>query len=135
MIMLVTSHHSDRTGERRWHVALAATASALGFALSAYFHNPYLALAALALAFAGIKSTLGPFWALVTAFLTGPAAAGGIALINSVGNLGGFVGPYVVGVIKDRTHSNFAAMLFLGASLLGMGVLALTIRPVKARQE
>ena len=134
-VMLVASHHSDRTGERRWHVAVAATASALGFALSAYFHNPYLALASLALAFAGIKSTLGPFWALVTAFLSGTAAAGGIALINSVGNLGGFVGPYVVGVIKDRTQSDRIQLLFLGAALLGMGLLALTIRPVKPRKE
>ena len=75
----------------------------MGFALSAYFTNPYLALASLALAFAGIKSTIGPFWALTTSFLTGPAAAGGIALINSVGNLGGFAGPYVVGMTKDRT--------------------------------
>ncbi|MGB8166098.1 MAG: MFS transporter [Chthoniobacteraceae bacterium] len=133
-VMLAASHHSDRTGERRWHVAVAAISSAIGFGLSAYFHNPYLALASLALAFAGIKSTLGPFWALVTAFLSGSAAAGGIALINSVGNLGGFVGPFVVGVIKDRTHSNLAALLFLGAALLGMGLLALTIRPVKARK-
>ena len=135
LIMLITSYHSDRTGERRWHVALAATASALGFALSAYFQNPYIVLAALALAFAGIKSTLGPFWALVTAFLSGPAAAGGIALINSVGNLGGFFGPYIVGVIKDRTQSDRIQLLFLGAALLAMGVLALRIRPVTARKE
>ena len=135
IVMLIAGHHSDRTGERRWHVAVAATASALGFALSAYFGNPYLALAGLAIAFAGIKSTLGPFWALTTAFLSGPAAAGGIAWINSVGNLGGFFGPYLVGVIKDRTQSNLVPLLFLGAALLCMGLLALTIRPVTARKE
>jgi ACS family tartrate transporter-like MFS transporter len=134
IVMLISGRHSDRTGERRRHVAAAAIASAFGFALSAYFSNPYLALAALALAFAGIKSTLGPFWALTTAFLSGPAAAGGIAWINSVGNLGGFFGPYLVGVIKDRTQSNLVALLFLGAALLGMGLLALMIRPVKARR-
>jgi D-galactonate transporter len=126
--MLIVGRHSDRTGERRGHVAVAAIASAVGFALSAYFKNPYLALASLALAFAGLKSTLGPFWALTTAFLSGTAAAGGIALINSVGNLGGFFGPYVVGIIKDRTGSNLIALLFLGAALLCMGLLALTIR-------
>ena len=67
--------------------------------------------------------------------ISGTAAAGGIALINSVGNLGGFVGPYVVGLIKDRTHSNVPALLFLGSALLGMGLLALMIRPVKAREK
>ena len=129
VVMFFVGRHSDRTGERRWHVAVAAFGSAVGFALSAYLANPYLALAALAMAFAGLKSTIGPFWALSTAFLSGSAAAGGIALINSVGNLGGFVGPYVVGLIKDRTHSNVSALLFLGAALLGMGLLVLTIRP------
>ncbi|HWQ93233.1 MAG TPA: MFS transporter, partial [Clostridia bacterium] len=125
---LLVARHSDRTGERRWYVAIGAVASALGFALSSYFQNPYLAMAALTLAFVGLKSTLGPFWALGTTFLSGTAAAGGIALINSVGNLGGFAGPTLVGVIKDRTGSNVAALLMLGGALLLMGLLALTIR-------
>ncbi|MEN3338399.1 MAG: hypothetical protein V7647_2075 [Acidobacteriota bacterium] len=130
IVMLLVGRYSDRTGERRRVVAAAAISSAVGFGLSAYFTNPYLALASLALAFAGIKSTIGPFWALTTAFLTGPAAAGGIALINSVGNLGGFAGPYVVGMTKDRTGSNLLALLFLGTALLCMGLLALTLRAV-----
>jgi ACS family tartrate transporter-like MFS transporter len=125
--MLITASHSDRTGERRWHVAIAAASSALGFALSAYFKNPYLAMAALTLAFVGLKSTLGPFWALGTAFLSGTAAAGGIALINSVGNLGGFVGPTLVGIITDRTGSAGTSLLILGSALLLMGLLVLTI--------
>ena len=79
------------------------------------------------IAFAGLKSTLGPFWAMSTGFLTGTAAAGGIALINSVGNLGGFFGPTLVGMIKDRTGSDFGALLLLGGSLLGMGVIVLAI--------
>ena len=135
LVMILAGRHSDRTGERRWHMAVAAVASAVGFALSAWFTNPYLALAALALAFAGIKSTIAPLWALATAFLAGPAAAGGIALINSVGNLGGFFGPYIVGVIKDRTHSNLAALLFLGAALLLMALCTLMIRPATARVD
>ena len=81
----------------------------------------------LTLAFAGLKSTLGPFWALSTAFLSGTAAAGGIALINSVGNLGGFFGPYLVGIIKDGTGSDTAALLLLGGALLGMGLFALAL--------
>jgi len=135
IMMIIVGRHSDRRGERRWHVAIAAIASALGFALSAWFHNPYLALAALTLAFAGLKSTLGPFWSLATAFLTGSAAAGGIALINSVGNLGGFFGPYIVGVIKDRTHSNVAAFLFLGAALFCMALLSIAVRPTRIRPK
>jgi ACS family tartrate transporter-like MFS transporter len=134
IVMLVVGRNSDRTGERRGHVAGAAIASALGFGLSAYFTNPYLALASLALAFAGIKSTIGPFWAWTTTILSGQAAVGGIALINSVGNLGGFAGPYVVGLTKDRTGSNLVALLFLGSALLCMGLLALTIR-TSPRQE
>jgi ACS family tartrate transporter-like MFS transporter len=133
VLMVIVGRHSDRTAERRWHVAASATTAALAFSLVLWFANPYLSLAALALAFAGTKATLGPFWALSTEFLTGTAAAGGIALINSVGNLGGFFGPYLVGMIKDRTHSNLAALLFLGSALLGMGLLALSIRPVRVR--
>lgn len=128
IVMLLVGRYSDRTGRRRSLVALGATASAAGFALSGLLQNPYLAMAALVLAFVGLKSTLGPFWALGTAFLSGTAAAGGIALINSVGNLGGFAGPYLVGVIKDQTGSNLAALMLLGGALLAMGLLALTIR-------
>lgn len=126
--MLATGQHSDRTGERRWHVALAAGTSAVGFALSAHLKNPFLALIALTIAFAGLKCTIAPFWALGTAFLSGTAAAGGIAFINSVGNLGGFVGPTLVGLVKDRTGSNVAALGLLGGSLLLMGLLTLTLR-------
>jgi ACS family tartrate transporter-like MFS transporter len=125
--MFLVGRHSDRTGERRWHVAAGAIVSAIGFALSTSATNPFLAMAALTLAFMGLKATLGPFWALGTAFLSGTAAAGGIALINSVGNLGGFVGPTLVGVIKDRTGSNTIALLLLGGALLAMGLIALTL--------
>ena len=124
VVMILVGQYADRSGERRKCVAVAAISAAIGFALAAYFKNPYLAMAALTLAFAGIKSTIGPFWAIGTAFLSGTAAAGGIAVINSVGNLGGFFGPTLVGLIKDRTGSDVAAMLLLGGALLGMGLLA-----------
>jgi ACS family tartrate transporter-like MFS transporter len=125
--MLIIGYHSDRTGERRWHVAVAAASSTLGFALSAYFKNPYLAMVALTLAYAGLKSTVGPFWALGTTFLSGTAAAGGIAFINSVGNLGGFAGPMLIGILTDRTGSVVTSLLILGGALLLMGILVLTI--------
>lgn len=126
--MFWAGRHSDRTGERRGHVAVAAFAATLGFALAASFRNPWLAMAGLTLAFMGLKSTMGPFWALGTSFLSGTAAAGGIAFINSVGNLGGFVGPTLVGVIRDRTGADTAALYVLGGSLLLMGLFALLIR-------
>lgn len=131
VVMLLVARHSDKTSERRGHIAACAVVSALGFALSAYFKNPYLMMAALALAFAGQKSTIAVFWAMTTGFLSGPAAAGGIALINSVGNLGGFVGPYVVGIIKDKTGSNVVPLLFLGGALLCMAILTFAVRPAK----
>jgi MFS family permease len=127
MAMILVARYSDRSGERRGVVALAAVSSAVGFALSAYFGNPYLAMAALTLAFVGLKSTVAPFWAMTTAFLGSTVAAAGIAFINSVGNLGGFAGPYLVGIIKDKTGSNVAALLLLGAALFGMALFTLLL--------
>lgn len=115
--MIVWSRHSDRTGERLWHVILPALVGALGFASSAYLNNPILAMAALSFAGLGIFAALPTFWTLPTGLLTGTAAAGGIALINSVGNLGGFAGPYVVGWIRNATGEFRHGMLFLAAAL------------------
>jgi ACS family tartrate transporter-like MFS transporter len=122
--MVVVGRNSDRTGERTQHVGMAAFCSAIGFTAAAVLENPYLAIAALTVAFAGQKSTLGPFWALGASALSGTAAAGGIALINSVGNLGGYFGPKLVGVVKDRTGSAVNAMFFLGGAMLLMGLVA-----------
>jgi len=126
--MIFVGSHSDKTGERYAHVAIPAFIGALGLLLSAYFHDSAIALATLSLAALGIWSALGPFWALPTAFLSGTAAAGSYALINSVGNLGGFVGPYVIGLVKDATHSFTGGLLFLSAALLVGGILTLVMR-------
>lgn len=125
--MILVARHSDRTGERRAVVAAAAASSTVGFVLSASTQHPYLAMAALSLAFVGLKCTIAPFWAMTTAYLGSAAAAAGIAFINSVGNLGGFAGPYLVGIIRDQTGSTFAALLMLGAALLGMAGFALAL--------
>ena len=130
--MILVARYSDRSGKRRGVVAFAAASSAIGFALSAYFQNPYLAMVALTLAFVGLKCTVAPFWAMTTTFLSGTAAAAGLAFINSVGNLGGFAGPYLVGVIKDRTGSNVVALLLLGGALLGMALCALCLPKPKS---
>lgn len=134
VVMLLIGYHSDKTGERRWHVAVAAFSAAAGFGLSAWLHNPYFALVALMVALVGLKSAMGPFWALSTTFLSGTAAAGGIALINSVGNLGGFVGPTLVGVVNDRTGSIKLSLWILGGALLLMGMLILTIKRSSLKQ-
>ena len=131
--MILVARFSDQTGERRLVVAAAAGSSAIGFGLSAYFQDPYFAMAALTLAFVGLKCTIAPFWAMTTVFLRGTAAAAGIAFINSVGNLGGFAGPYLVGIVKEQTGSNVVALLLLGGALLAMASFALCLpRPQRA---
>jgi predicted MFS family arabinose efflux permease len=126
--MLLVSSHSDRTKERRAHVAIPAFIGAFGLVLTAFFHHPVAALAALSLAALGIWSALGPFWALPTGFLSGTAAAGSLALINSVGNLGGFVSPYIIGLIKDATHSFTGGLLVMATALIVGGSLVLVVR-------
>jgi len=123
VVMVLAARHSDRSGERRWHTALAGLAGAAGLMLSiAFADNAFAAMAALSLATAGILTTFPIFWSLPTAMLGGMAAAAGIALINSVGNLAGFASPYLVGAIRDATASTAQGMSVLAASLL-MGAL------------
>jgi ACS family tartrate transporter-like MFS transporter len=128
IFMVLNGRHSDRTGERRWHVAASAFAGAVGFAVSAFTGSLVFSLAALTLAFAGVKGMLGPFWALSTASLSGTAAAAGIAWINCVGNLGGFAGPTIVGYFKQTTGSYSGAVIALAIGLVVLGCLALRIR-------
>jgi len=115
--------HSDRTLERPYHVAGALFVACAGIAASTALANPVLKMIALTIAGAGIFGCLPVFWTLPTAFLSGAAAAGGIALINSIGNLAGFAGPYVVGVLKDSTGSYTPGLL----SLSGMGLVAMIV--------
>jgi nitrate/nitrite transporter NarK len=116
--MVLIGRSSDLRNERRWHLAVPALLGAIGLVLSAMYQtNTVLAMAALSLATMGIISTLPAFWALPTAFLGGAAAAAGLALINSVGNLAGFLSPTLVGRIKDATHSTSIGMYVLAACL------------------
>lgn len=125
--MVIIGRHSDATGERRWHVAIPAVLAAIGLVLSAYAGSTALAVAAISLAALGIWGSLGPFWAMPTSVLNGSLAAAGIAWINSVGNLGGFVGPYAVGAIRDATGGFAASMWALAGLLLIGAVLALQV--------
>jgi ACS family tartrate transporter-like MFS transporter len=126
--MILIGAHSDRTGERRWHVAGPALVSAAGWLLLGLAPTPGLALLGLVLAQAGAMSMLAPFWALPTSFLSGAAAAGGIALINSIGNLGGFGGPYLIGQVKDLTDSYTIGAVCVAATMLAGACLAVCAR-------
>nr|WP_120294830.1 MFS transporter [Paraburkholderia sp. BL23I1N1] len=110
--------HSDLKGERRWHLIGAATLAAVGLAASGTVGQPVVAIAALCVAAAGIYAVLPVFWSFPLSILTGSGAAAGIALINSVGNLGGFVGPYAVGWLKQATGGFEVPLLFLSGSML-----------------
>ena len=126
--MVLYGQHSDATGERRWHVAIAVMVAAAALALSTLPGIPGLAaLAALTVAVTGIMCALGTFWSLPTGILSGSAAAAGIAWINSVGNLGGYAGPAVMGKIRDMTGSQTLALLTLAGACLLSGVVALAM--------
>lgn len=115
--MVLWSRHSDRTGERTWHVILACVAAAVGLVIAAGSSSIVGLIAALTLVNVGISCAKPPLWSMPTAFLSGAAAATGIATINSIGNLGGFAGPAMIGWIKDQTGS-FAGGLYFVAGLL-----------------
>lgn len=125
--MVVIGRHSDRTGERRWHIALSAMAGGAAFAVTGLVHGVVPSIAALSLAMLGLASMLGPFWALATSFLGGIGAAAGIALVNSVGNVGGFVGPNIIGYLQQRTSGFTGGLVVIGAVLAAGGLLALTV--------
>ncbi len=126
--MVIVGAHSDRTGERCGHVAAAAFVGALGMIASAYVHSPLLGVIALSVAAAGIWSAVPVFWSLPTAFLTGTAAAGAIALINSFGNLAGFAAPYAIGRVREATGSYSLSLLLIAASLTCSVVIVLSLR-------
>jgi ACS family tartrate transporter-like MFS transporter len=135
--MILIGASSDRSGERLLHIAIPSAIAALGFVASAYFTSPVPGMLALTVAAVGDLSTRGPFWALPTRFLVGTAAAGGIALINTLGSLGGFVGPYAVGLIRDLTGGFAGGLVFLAFLLLAAAVAAVRLRgaPVLADHD
>jgi D-galactonate transporter len=135
--MIVIGASSDRSGERLLHLAIPTAVGGLGFIASAYLTSPVPSIIALAIAAVGNTSTRGPFWALPTRFLTGTAAAGGIALINTVASIGGFVGPYAIGLVRKLTGGFAGGLVFLAVlMLLGAGAaLLLRNAPVLAEKD
>ena len=131
--MVLNGIHSDRSGERRLHCALATLVASIGLVLTGLFlGNALLALCALTLAAIGILAAFPVFWSLPAAFLTGTAAAGGIALINSIGNLAGFAAPYLIGSLKTSTGKLASGLYFVAALEFAASVLViLFIRKVR----
>ena len=125
--MVLVAKSADHARERRWHIAVPAAIGALGLVLSvAWAHDTTLAMTALTVATMGILTTLPLFWSLPTAWLAGTGAAAGIALINSIGNLAGFLSPYAVGWLKEATAANDSGMYMLAAFMILGGLLALS---------
>src|SRR5580692_2432162 len=115
---------SDRAGERRWHVAIPLFIAAAGIAGSTVLDDPTLKMISFCVAGFGIFACLPVFWTLPTAFLSGAAAAAGIAVVNSIGNLAGFAGPFAMGWIKDHTGSYTDGLLLLaGLGIIAMGIV------------
>jgi D-galactonate transporter len=127
--MLYMGHSSDKHGERRWHLVIPLILGAVGLVGSALAGttNTGVAIAFLSIAAAGVLSSAPLFWSLPTAFLHGVAAAAGIAAINSVGNLAGFISPFLIGAIKDLTQSTDIAMYMLAGVLVAGAVIVMSI--------
>lgn len=124
--MLVIAGHSDKTGERRFHVVAATACTVIGLIVCCLELAAWVKLTGLCVAAFGMWGSVGPFWALTTNGLKRQSHATGIAVINSVGNLGGFVGPTIVGLAKDHFHSFFGALIALALASVLAGVLAAT---------
>lgn len=136
--MVLNARHSDRTGERRWHVAVPAFVGAAGVAVALYLDSPYLVIAAMTVCAVGVYSAIPVIWQLPSAFLTGVGAAAGIALINSFGNLSGFLGPYLTGWLQDLTGSFRVAMFVVAGFMVLAGVIVLRVgraAPAPARSS
>jgi len=125
--MMLVARRSDRTRERRYHAAAPLIAGAVALMLLSTTNSVWVALVFWSVIAAGIYSFLGPFWSVPSEFLSGLSAAAGIALINSIGNLGGFVGPSAIGVLTKQAGGMYAGLRFVGVSLLMSAVLLLLL--------
>jgi MFS transporter, ACS family, tartrate transporter len=126
--MVLWGRRSDRLGERKFHIVFPMVIAGLGLAISTLVPDPTTKLVCLSIACFGIFAAFPVFWTLPTAFLSGAAAAGGIAIINSIGNLAGFAGPYVTGYLKDVTGSFNAGLLAMAGAGVAAAIIVASIR-------
>jgi sugar phosphate permease len=123
-----TGHSSSKRGEKRWHGAIPLFIGAIGLGVGVFVHQPWISFLFVIMAAVGTYAPMAVWWSYPTTFLSGSAAAGAIGMINSFGNLGGFVGPYITGWIKQSTGSFAGAWVYLALSLTVAGLLILTFK-------
>jgi D-galactonate transporter len=130
--MILVGRHSDRTRERRWHLAGPCILATIGFALCTQGgSSPALAAIGMNLAVIGVVTSVPMFWALPTSFLGGAAAAAGIALVNCTGNLGGFFSPAIIGFLKTQTGTLNSGLIVIAGCMFASAILILTLVPAK----
>ncbi|MCP2169880.1 MFS transporter [Goodfellowiella coeruleoviolacea] len=127
LVMVWWGRHGDRTRERVWHVALPMLVGGVAIPVALYLGNPFAAMVAVTVCAVGVCAALPTFWALPSTFLAGAAAAGGIALINSLGNISGFAAPYVTGWLRDLTGSQRTGLWVVGACMVAGALVALVL--------
>ncbi|MGA6163015.1 MFS transporter [Amycolatopsis magusensis] len=127
VVMVLWARHGDRTGERTWHVALPMLVGGAAIPVALYLGNPVLAMVAVTICATGVCSALPTFWALPSSFLSGAAAAGGIAMINSLGNISGFAAPYITGWLKDATGSQRTGLWAVGLCMIAAAGVAIVL--------
>jgi len=125
--MVLIGMRSDRAGERRWHTAIPAFAAAVSLSIAGYGHSTLVVVAGIGLGLAGAEGMVGPFWAMATSRMEGLSAAAGIAVINSLGNLGGYFGPDIVGVFRTANGGFRGGLLAIAATLVVSGTTALIV--------
>jgi len=132
---VVVGWSSDKLNERRWHIAACLTLSALGFAWAALAHQLLLALCAMTFAAIGFWSMMGPFWTLTTSMLGGTAMAGAVAILQIIGGLGGFAGPYMTGRLRDASHGFTGGLYVISTMAFAAALLTLAVRKPKAQEK
>jgi ACS family tartrate transporter-like MFS transporter len=128
VMTVVVGWSSDKHNERRWHIAGCLALAAVGFAWTAWAHSLVIALCAMTLAAVGLWSMMGAFWTLTTSRLGGVAAAGAVAVLQIVGGVGGFAGPYMTGRLRDATHSFAGGLYLISGMALGAAMLVLAVK-------
>ena len=131
IVMVLVGRHSDHSGERRWHTAVPAFVGAAALVIAGYASSPVLVVAGIGLGLAGAESMCGPFWAMATSSMAGLSAAAGIAVINSLANLGGYFGPDIIGLFRTANGGFRGGLLAIAATITLSGAIALVVgRPM-----
>src|SRR5579862_5064892 len=135
LAMVMVGARSDRVGERRWHTAIPAFVAASGLALAAYGTSTVVVVTGLSVGLACAESMVGPFWAMATSSMAGISAAAGIAIINSLANLGGYFGPDIIGLFRSHNGGFTGGLLAIAATVALSGMVALVVgrEPISPR--